>query len=122
MSEENNSPVTETTKPLLKKENTLPVVAIAISGVALIASLFTVSVASAQPNHAPDRQFSNSQEMPQQHEEKQRNFDSEEKGQERHGERERKGQDSQQMPQQDRQQSAPQQQQMPKMNGQTGAS
>lgn len=121
MSEETN---TETTKPLIKKENTLPVIAIAISGVALVASLFTVGAASAQPNHAPDRQFSNSQQMGAKDSNKHQapGANDQQRGK-HHGDRQRMGQDTlnQTTPKQDgAQHSAPQQ--MPKMNGQTGAS
>lgn len=131
MSDE-TTPANETTNSFTKKENRLPIIAIAVSGVALLASLFTVGVATAQENHAPDRQAAHSQQM-----------SPEQNGQVRHGEG--RGTDAKGMRGQNnnldtqagtpemnnRQQpnQAPQQQdgnsisqQMPKMNGQTGAS
>lgn len=123
---ENTEPV-EPTKPFIKKENTLPIVAIALSGVALAASLFTVSAANAQPNHAPDHQFSNSQENRGQ----QNNQDNMQRGDSnentgRHGDRQRGAEQAQKGGTPEVSQSQPSTQntpqQMPKMNGQTGAS
>lgn len=62
MAKENNysENSTQPVSVAVKKDNTLPIIAVALAGSALLVSLFTAGtgVASATPEHRPDREHS----------------------------------------------------------------